>query len=84
MFKATVYVRMKEGLLDPQGKAIEGAFGSLGFSGVGDVHVGKLIEFELAAKSKDEASKILIEMEKKLLANPVIEIASHDIKEITK
>jgi phosphoribosylformylglycinamidine synthase subunit PurS len=82
MFKATVYVRMKKGLLDPQGKAIEGAFRSLGFTGVDSVSVGKLVEFNIKAKSRMEATHKINDMCKKLLANPTIEVASHDLEEI--
>lgn len=83
MFGAKVYVRMKKGLLDPQGKTIGGALNSLGFSEVQEVKVGKLIEVKLKAKSKEEAGKRIEEMSKKLLANPVIEIFNYDIEEIS-
>jgi phosphoribosylformylglycinamidine synthase subunit PurS len=84
MFKAKVYIRMKQGLLDPQGKAIEGAFTSLGILGAEHVSVGRLIEFKLAAKSKDDADKKITDMCKKLLANPVIETFSYDLEEVVK
>lgn len=72
--KATVYVRLKPEVLDPQGRAVLGALGTLGFSGVSDVRVGKLIELELedGADSTDLESK-LKKMSEELLANPVIE-----------
>lgn len=84
MFKVSVYVRMKKGLLDPQGTAIIGALRSLGFSEVSEVRVGKLIEITMKAKNRDEAAKRVEEMSKKLLANPVIEIYNFDIQDIAE
>ena len=72
-FKAQVSVRLKNGVLDPQGKAIEGALGSLGFSDVGSVRQGKVFDVELEAASKAAAKKTLEAMCEKLLANTVIE-----------
>lgn len=71
--KAKVFVTLKNGVLDPQGKAIEGALGGLGFSGIHDVRVGKVIELELTETDADMARAALDEMGKKLLANTVIE-----------
>jgi len=82
MFNVHVYVRMKKGLLDPQGKAIEGALKSLGYDQIQDVSVGKLIEMKIKAKTKAEAGKKIEEMSKKLLANPVIEIFNYEIEDI--
>ena len=65
--KLRVVVTLKPGVLDPQGKAIEHALGSLGFSGVEDVRVGKLIEMEVADDADVDA------MCRQLLANTVIE-----------
>jgi phosphoribosylformylglycinamidine synthase subunit PurS len=62
-----VLVRPKEGILDPQGKAVERALPALGFDGVGDVRVGRLIELEV------EDPRQLPAMCEKLLANPLIE-----------
>ena len=68
--KARVYVTLKNGVLDPQGKAIHHALQGLGFSGINDVRAGKLIELDLA----DDVSDADIEdMCRKLLANTVIE-----------
>ena len=63
----------KDGVLDPQGKAIGHALGTLGFQGVGEVRQGKVIELELRATSESEARAELEQMCKKLLANTVIE-----------
>ncbi|HEX7776239.1 MAG TPA: phosphoribosylformylglycinamidine synthase subunit PurS [Parvibaculum sp.] len=71
--KARIKVMLKNGVLDPQGKAIEGALGALGFPGVAAVRQGKLFEVELAEKDPTKARAALDEMSKKLLANTVIE-----------
>ncbi len=68
--KATVKIMLKNGVLDPQGKAIEHALGSLGFDGVDSVRQGKIIELDLAANTSEAQVKDMCE---KLLANPVIE-----------
>ena len=68
--KARVTVTLKNGVLDPQGKAIHHALEGLGFDGVRDVRAGKLIELDVADGTKDAA---LDEMCRKLLANIVIE-----------
>jgi phosphoribosylformylglycinamidine synthase PurS subunit len=77
--KATVTVTLKPGVLDPQGKAIEGALHSLGFEGVAGVRQGKLFEIELDRTDGDAARKVLTEMCEKLLANTVIETYRIDI-----
>ena len=68
--KARVFVTLKPGVLDPQGKAIHHALEGLGFSGVQDVRAGKLIELELADGISDDD---IADMCRKLLANTVIE-----------
>ena len=73
MIKARVTVTLKNGVLDPQGKAIEGALGSLGFDGVGHVRQGKVFDLELNASDKTKAEADLKAMCEKLLANTVIE-----------
>ena len=78
--KARVTVMLKSGVLDPQGKAIEHALNRLGFSGVGDVRQGKIIEIEFAETDQTSARKQLAEMCEKLLANTVIENYAIDIK----
>ena len=65
--RARVLVRPKEGILDPQGVAVEQALPALGFSGVSHVHVGRLIELDVVDASQ------LDEMCRKLLANPLVE-----------
>jgi phosphoribosylformylglycinamidine synthase PurS subunit len=71
--KATVTVTLKPGVLDPQGKAIGNALKGLGFSGVGEVRAGKIIELELAETNPAAARAQAEDMAKKLLANTVIE-----------
>ena len=76
--KAIVYVTLKNGVLDPQGKAIEHALDGLGFDGVGEVRQGKVIELELDTNDQDAARTQVSEMCEKLLANTVIEDYSID------
>jgi phosphoribosylformylglycinamidine synthase len=71
--KAIVTVMLKAGVLDPQGKAIAHALGTLGFTGVQDVRAGKVIELELAETDPAKAQSAAEEMARKLLANTVIE-----------
>ncbi|MFL5255739.1 MAG: phosphoribosylformylglycinamidine synthase subunit PurS [Rhodopila sp.] len=71
--KATVTVMLKNGVLDPQGRAIAHALGTLGFSGVSDVRAGKVIELDLAETDPAKARAAAEEMARKLLANTVIE-----------
>lgn len=71
--KALVKITLKNGVLDPQGKAIEHALGSLGFDGVSDVRQGKLIELDLAASDPETARAEVQRMCETLLANTVIE-----------
>ena len=71
--KARVHVRLKEGVLDPEGAAIGQALSQLGFTGVGEVRKGKLIELELAETDRATAELQVRAMCEQLLANPVIE-----------
>jgi phosphoribosylformylglycinamidine synthase subunit PurS len=71
--KATVHVFLKPGVLDVQGKAIEGALHGLGFADVSGVRVGKTIAFELAGDERAEAEAEVKSMCERLLANTVIE-----------
>jgi phosphoribosylformylglycinamidine synthase len=71
--KATIHITLKNGVLDPQGKAIENALGALGFGGVDEVRQGKLIEVELQESDAGAARAQLADMCEKLLANTVIE-----------
>ncbi len=71
--KARITVTLKSGVLDPQGKAIEGALAGLGFAGASDVRQGKVIEFRLDDSNEAAARAKVEEMCRKLLANPVME-----------
>ena len=71
--KAKVKVTLKNGVLDPQGKAIEGALGSMGFGGVNGVRQGKYFEIDLAETDKAKAEAAVKAMCDKLIANTVIE-----------
>ncbi|MBT5498895.1 MAG: phosphoribosylformylglycinamidine synthase subunit PurS [Alphaproteobacteria bacterium] len=71
--KVKVHVTLKNGVLDPQGKAIGNALEGLGFSGVDGVRIGRYIELELAESDPEKARAQSDEMCKKLLANTVIE-----------
>lgn len=71
--KARVHITLKNGVLDPQGKAVQNALSSLGFDGVKDVRQGKFIEIELAETDKAAAQASVERMCKTLLANTVIE-----------
>jgi phosphoribosylformylglycinamidine synthase subunit PurS len=71
--KAKVYVTLKKGVLDPQGKAVMGALKSMNFDEVRDVRIGKFMELEIDGKSKKDEEARLKEMCEKLLANTVIE-----------
>jgi len=71
--KARLTVTLKPGVLDPQGKAIEGALAALGFSGVDGVRQGKVFDIELAESDPAKAEATLHAMGEKLLANTVIE-----------
>ena len=71
--KARVFITLKNGVLDPQGKAIGHALNGLGFGAVGDVRQGKVIDLELRESDATKAKASLKEMCEKLLANTVIE-----------
>ena len=70
--KATVLVRPKQGILDPQGDAVESALGHLGFS-VSEARVGKVVDLEVEASDATEARAQVERMCEQLLANPLIE-----------
>ncbi len=71
--KARVRVTLKPSVLDPQGKAIGNALASLGFTGIGEVRQGKLIELDLAETDTARAREQVEAMCRALLANPIIE-----------
>ena len=79
--KARVHITLKNGVLDPQGRAIANALHSLGFDRVGDVRQGKFIEIDLKETDKAAAKSAVDQMCAKLLANTVIENYAVDLVE---
>jgi len=71
--RVKIFVSLKQGVLDPQGKAIERSLHTLGYHEVCNVRAGKYLELELDASSRDDAELRIREICDKLLANPVIE-----------
>ena len=79
--KAKIHITLKNGVLDPQGKAVQTALAGLGFTGVYDVRQGKFIELELTEADRAKAEAQVDDMCKKLLANTVIENYAIEIVE---
>jgi phosphoribosylformylglycinamidine synthase len=77
--KARIKITLKNGVLDPQGKAIQNALASLGFTGISDVRQGKYIEVELADANEASAREQVERICKELLANTVIENYAYDL-----
>ncbi len=71
--KAKIVVMPKKAVLDPQGKTVQSALAHMGYTGIGDVRVGKYLEIELAGADKETARKQIDEACHKILSNPVIE-----------
>jgi len=71
--KARIFVTLKDGVLDPQGQAIKGALGGLGFDGVGTIRQGKIFDVEISETDLSQGQTKLTRMCEKLLANTVIE-----------
>ena len=78
--KARIFVTLKSGVLDPQGKAIGHALNNLGFTTVGEVRQGKVIDIELAETDRNRAAAAVKEMCEQLLANTVIEKYDIELK----
>src|SRR5436190_17743144 len=72
-FRVELLVSLKEGLLDPQGHAIEGALPALGWDNVGGVTVGKYVRLDVEAESEEAARRQVTQMAERFLTNPVIE-----------
>jgi phosphoribosylformylglycinamidine synthase PurS subunit len=81
-WRARVYVTPKDGILDPQGKAVQQSLHALGYPEVGEVRIGKYMELQLADISRDSAETRLREMCERLLANRVIEDFRFEIEAI--
>ena len=82
MFLAKVRVTLRPSILDPQGKAVAHAIGTLNVGPVQDVRMGKYVELKIQASSEGEARKITEDVCKKLLANPVMEDYSFEVTEL--
>jgi phosphoribosylformylglycinamidine synthase len=82
MFKAIVYVTLKESVLDPQGSAVRGTLHKLGFEEAKDVRVGKYLEVTVDAENRETAEGRVTEMCEKLLANTVIEDYRIELMEV--
>jgi phosphoribosylformylglycinamidine synthase subunit PurS len=79
--RVEIDVMLKGGILDPQGKTVEESLPSLGFDGVGAVRIGKHIELEVEAASREEIASRVEEMSRRFLSNPVIEDFSYRIED---
>ena len=82
MLKAMVTVMLKKGIFDPQGRAVQNGLESIGFDNVKGVRIGKQLEIDLTTKDKTRAETSIHEMCDKMLANPVVESYSFEIKEV--
>jgi phosphoribosylformylglycinamidine synthase len=80
-FKAQVRIRLKKGVLDPQGATVQGALSALGYGNISEVRMGKLIEFLIDAPAWEQAEVQIEEMSRRLLANPVMEEYSFEVNE---
>ncbi len=78
--KARIYITLKPGVLDPQGKAVEHALSSLGFNGIQDVRMGKYIEVQLNSMDRRGAEDEVKKMCEKVLANTVIESYRYELE----
>jgi phosphoribosylformylglycinamidine synthase PurS subunit len=72
-FRVSVIVRMREDLPEPQGMALEKVLKRLGYDKIGEIRVGKIIEFNTSGESKEEVKKVVENLAKSIFSNPVIE-----------
>ncbi len=82
MFKATVIIKRRQTILDPQGKAAEQGAKLLGFNNVSQTRIGKYIEFLVNTDSKDSADKEVKEYCEKLLSNPIMEDFEYKLEKL--
>ena len=82
MLKVKIEVTLKKSVLDPQGATVEKSLATLGYDNVGDVRVGKYLEFILRESDKEQGEKQVKEMCQKLLVNPVIEDYTFELVEV--
>ena len=81
-YRAQIVVSLKEGLLDPQGKAVEGSLPALGWTNVSAVRVGRYVQLDLEAEGAGAAEDQVRRMAERLLSNPVIE--TFDVVDISE
>jgi phosphoribosylformylglycinamidine synthase len=82
MYKATIFVTLKESVLDPQGVAVKGTLHTMGYTEVSDVRIGKRLEVSLEAANQEAAEVAVTAMCQKLFSNPVIENFRFDLEEV--
>jgi phosphoribosylformylglycinamidine synthase subunit PurS len=82
MFKAKVIIKRRPSILDPQGKAVEKGAELLGLTNIKDTRIGKYIEFNVDAESKNDAEKEVNDYCRKLLANPIMEDFEFSLEEV--
>ena len=73
MFHSKVVVTLRKSILDPQGKAVEQGLHSMGYQSVGNIRMGKYVEFDVDTATQPEAEQVVKEISTKLLSNPVME-----------
>ena len=81
MYHSKILVTLRQSILDPQGKAVEHGVHSLGYGLVRNVRIGKFVEMDVEALTREEAERVTKEVSQKLLANPVMEDFSFTIEE---
>lgn len=81
-YSAKIYITLREGILDVQGKTVEHALHSISFDTLSDLKIGKLIRLKAEAENIDEARKLIDDACKQLIANPIIEDYQIDLEEI--
>ncbi len=82
VFLSKIKITVRPSILDPQGKAVEHAVGTLGIAGVSDVRMGKYIEMKVTRESEAEARQATEEVCRKLLANPVMEDYQYEVQKV--
>lgn len=82
MLKAEIYITLKETVVDPQGKTVKHALEAIGYKGLEEVRMGKLVVLKLNYQDKKKLAEDIEGMCKKLLANPIIENYSYKIKKV--
>lgn len=83
MFKASIQIKLRSSILDPQGKATHHALGSLGYSSIEQVRIGKLVELMIDESDESKAAKVAEEACQKLLANQVMEDFSIELEAVS-